>query len=274
VVTAYLEVRGIPHRREERDGRILLDVDGKRFVIGSVKGIEGVEPLHLGHHLVADAVEDARRTSAGVKAIRIHAVDASPRLREMRGRRGKLVLVKVGYVGFEAVDRLIILAASDRHLMDPELARELMNLPMEAAPSEVASGIPDELIDDALDEAVFLDQEEVESGERARFDAALARLERSVEDRMLILRRRLNELEERKRSALAERDRALSVDARELAERNLRRLDTEGSELEMTLADLEQRTEEAYRTRRDSLTLRRTPAPSVDRLVDVEFELL
>ena len=72
---------------------------------------------------------------------------------------------------------------------------------------------------------------------------------------------------------MAERDRALSVDAREAAERALRRIEAEGSELEMAVVDLEQRTEEAYRTRRDSLTLRRTPAPSVERLVDVEFEL-
>jgi len=191
----------------------------------------------------------------------------------MRGRRGRLVLAKVGYAGFEPVDRLIILAGVDRKMIDPELARELFALPMETAPSEVASDIPDELLEDALDEAVFLDQEEVEAGERARFDAALARLERSVEDRILILRRRLTEIENRRRSALAERDRALSVDAREAAERILRRIEAEGSELEMAVVDLEQRTEEAYRTRRDSLTLRRTPAPSVERLVDVGFEL-
>jgi superfamily II DNA or RNA helicase len=273
VVTAYLEVRGIPHRRTERDGRILLDVDHTRFVIGSTKGIEDVEPLHLGHSLVANAIEDARHASTGVKAVRVNAAHASPRLREMRGRRGRLVLAKVSYAGFEPVDRLIILAAVDWHMIDPELAREIITLPMEVAPLEVASGIPDELIEDFLDEAVFLDQEEVESGERARFAAALARLERSVEDRLLILRRRLTELEKRKRSTLAERDRALSVDARETAERTLMRLDTEGSEIEMALADLEQRTEEAYRTRRDSLTLRRTPAPSVERLVDVGFQV-
>src|SRR5262249_13812804 len=132
VVTAYLDVRGIPHRRKERDGRILLDVDGRRFVIGSAKGIEGVEPLHLGRHLVGDAIDDARRASTGVKAIRINAAHASPTLREMRGRRGRLVLVKVAYVGFEPVDRLIILGASDREVIPPELARELITLPMEA----------------------------------------------------------------------------------------------------------------------------------------------
>src|SRR5262249_50609301 len=149
---------------------------------------------------------------------------ASPQLREMRGRRGRLVLAKVSYDGFEPVDRLIILAGVDRKMIDPELARELFALPMEAAPSEGGSDIPDERFEDALDEAVFLDQEEVEGGERARFEAALARLERSVEDRMLILRRRLKEIEKRNQSALAERDRALSVDAREGAERTLRRI--------------------------------------------------
>jgi hypothetical protein len=149
VITAYLEARGIPHRRSERDGRILLDVDGTRFVIGSAKGIEAVEPLHLGHSLVADAIDDARRTSAGVKSIRINAARASARLREMRGRRGRLVLAKVGYAGFEPVERLIILAAADRHMIGSELARELIALPMEAAPSEVASGIPDELLSPA-----------------------------------------------------------------------------------------------------------------------------
>src|SRR5262249_5865566 len=39
VVTAYLTTRNIQHRRTEGDGRILLEVDGKRFVIGSAKGL-------------------------------------------------------------------------------------------------------------------------------------------------------------------------------------------------------------------------------------------
>jgi uncharacterized membrane-anchored protein YhcB (DUF1043 family) len=273
VVRAYLEARGIPHRRSEEDGRILLDVDGTRFVIGSAKGMEGTEPLHLGHSLVAMAIEDARSASSEVKALRINPAHASRRLREIRGRRGRLVIAKVGYAGFEPVERLIVLAATDRHMLDPKLARELVALPMETALPDAGSTTPDDLIDDALDEAVFLDQEEVEAWERGRFDAALARLERSVEDRMLILRRRQTDLEKSKRSTLAERDRALSVDAREAAERTLRKIEAESAELEMALVELEQRTEEAYRTRRDSLTLRRTPAPSVERLVDVAFEI-
>ena len=118
----------------------------------------------------------------------------------MRGPRGRLVIAKVGYAGFEPVDRLIVLAATERQPLDPTLARELVYLPMEAGTSARDSAVRDELIEDALDEAVFLDQEEVEAGERTRFDAALARLERSVEDRMLILRRRLAELEKRKRA--------------------------------------------------------------------------
>jgi adenine-specific DNA-methyltransferase len=274
VVTAYLDARAISHRRSEKDGRILLDVDGTRFVIGNAKGIEGAEPLHIGHSLVVNAIEDARRASAEVEAIRINPAQASPKLREMRGQRGRLVIVKAGYAGFEPVDRLIVLAATEGRMLDPQLARELLTLPMEAGPSDIGSATPDELIDDAVDEAVFLDQEGMEAGERARFDAARARLERSVEDRVLILRRLLTELERRKRNALGERDRALSVDAREAAERTLRRLEGEGSELEMALVELERRTDEPYRMRRELLTLRRTTAPTVERLVDVGFEIL
>jgi hypothetical protein len=273
VVTAYLESSGIPHRRDEMDGRIQLDVNGARFVIGSAKGLEDVEPLHLGHSLVNAAIEDSRQASTRVNAIRIDVANAPPGLREMRGRRGRLVVAKVGYAGFEPVDRLIILAAVNRRMLDPALARELINLPMETAGARVSSGAPDELIEDALDEAVFLDQEEVENGERTRFDAVLGRLERSVEDRVLILRRRLAEVERRKKSVVVERDKALSVDTREAVEHKLRKADAECGELEMAIVDLEQRTEEAYRTRRDTLTHRRTSAPLVERLVDVEFEL-
>src|SRR3989442_14729359 len=107
----------------------------------------------------------------------------------MRGRRGRLVLAKVGYAGFEPVARLIILAGVDRKMIDPELARELFALPMEAAPSAVASDIPDELLEDALDEAVFLDQEEVEAGGSAPFDAPPARLWATGVNRIVILAR-------------------------------------------------------------------------------------
>jgi hypothetical protein len=273
VVTAYLEACGIPHQRREQDGRILLEFRGTKFVIGSAKGLEGIEPLHLGHSIVAEAINDARRASTGAKAIRINVARATPRLRELRGRRGRLVIAKVAYAGFEPVDRLIVLSAVDGRPLDSVLARELVNLPMEFVSANIDPNFPDEMMEDALEEAVFLDQEEVEAGELVRFRAALDRLERSVEDRMLILRRRQAEIDRRQKSAVAERDRALSVDARETAERALKKLDAEGSELELALADLQQRTEGAYRTRRDLLTQRRMPAPAVEPIVDVGFEL-
>jgi hypothetical protein len=273
VVAGYLEAHEIPHRRVEGNGRILLAIEGTRFVIGSAKGIDGVEPLHLGHPLVVAAVEDARLAGSAPSDVEVDVAGASPSLHGMRGRCGRLVIAKVGYSGFEPVDRLIVLAATDRELLAPAVARELLALPMQAKRSPIVRVVSDEQIEDALDEAVFLDQEEVEAGERTRFEAARDRLERSIEDRLLILRRRMAEVESKKSSATAERDRALSVDGRESAERLLRLLDAEGGEIEATLIDLEQRTEEAYRARRDALMHRRTVAPSVERIVDVGFEL-
>lgn len=276
VVSAYLVGRAIPHRRVEEHGRILLEVEGAQLLIGSAKGIDAVEPLHLGHALVTAAIDDARRASSDVPAIRVDVAHASAGLRELRGRRGRLVVAKVGYAGFEPVDRLIILvmlAATASETLAAGLARELFDLPMTTGSSAPDPAVADERIEDALDEALFLDQEQVEQGERARFDAALARLERSVDDRVLILRRRLAAVTEMANNATAERDRALSVDAREAAERALKRLDAEAGELHMALAVLEQRSEEAYRSRRDALTRRRTLAPAVQRLIDVELEL-
>jgi hypothetical protein len=272
VVTSYLEARGIAHTRTEASGKILFETGGTRLVIGSAKGMDGVEPLHLGHPLVAAAIADARAPGAGAQAVRIEVARASAGLRALQRSRGRLVVARIGYGGFEPVDRLVTFAATGRDAFEASLARELLDLPMQPA-AWTGDVVSEDRIVDLLDESVFLDQEEVEAAERRRFDEALARLERSVEDRMLILRRRHAEIEQKQAKATADRDKALSVDARETAERALRKWDQEASDLELALVELEQRTEDAYARRRDALTRRRAPAPSVERIIDVEFEL-
>jgi Helicase conserved C-terminal domain/SNF2-related domain len=272
VVTSYLEARGIPHTRTQDSGRVLVETGGARFVIGSPKGMDGVEPLHLGHPLVAAAIADARLPAPDQRAVRVDVARASAALQALRASRGRLVVARVEYAGFEPVDRLVALAATRSEVLEPGLARELLELPMVPA-AWTGEVVSDDRIDDLLDESVFLDQEDVEAAERLRFDEALTRLERSVEDRVLILRRRHADLERKQRSAIADRDKALSVDARESAERALKKWDAEAGELEMALVDLEQRTDEAYGKRRDALTRRRSPAPLVERIIDVEFEL-
>jgi hypothetical protein len=272
VVTSYLVARKIAHTRTEENGRVLIETGGARLVIGSAKGMDGVEPLHLGHPLVAAAIEDARIEGPPRSAVRVDVAHASPDLKALRTSRGRLVVARVGYAGFEPVDRLVTFAATHNDVLDAQLARELLDLPMMTA-AWTGDAVSDDRITDLLDESVFLDQEEVETAERLRFDEALARLERSVEDRVLILRRRHSDIERKKTNAIADRDKALSVDARESAERALKKWDTEATELEVALVDLEQRTEEAYARRRDALTRRRAPAPLVERIIDVEFEL-
>jgi len=272
VVTSYLEAHGIPHTRTEEHGRVQIKTGGTSLVIGSTKGMTGVEPLHLGHPLVAAAIEDARIPGFASSAVRIDVARASPGLQALRTHRGRLVVARIGYAGFEPVDHLVTFAATREEVLEPSLARELLELPMQAT-AWSGDVVPDDRIDDLLDESVFLDQEEVEAAERLRFDEARARLERSVEDRVLILRRRHSDIERKKAKAIADRDKALSVDARQSAERALKKCDAEGSELEMALLDLEQRTEEAYGRRRDALTRRRAPAPLVERIIDVGFEL-
>jgi adenine-specific DNA-methyltransferase len=270
VVGSYLETTQKPFRRVDSDGRILLDVDDQHFVIGSARDLHGVQPLHLGHPLLAEAVADARRATTDIRAVEVDTGRASPEVRRLRGKKGRLVLAKVGYAGFETAERLIVLAATPDGPLEVSAAREMLALPMQSQQASAAT-VSDELMADLLEEAVFLDQEEIEAAERSAFSAALARLERSVEDRALILRRRRAEIDSRMRNARAERDKALSVDAREQAERLLKRLEGEANEVELGLTELDQRTDDAYRLRRDNLTLRHAVAPQVERLVDVEL---
>jgi hypothetical protein len=272
VIISYFEARGIEYTRIEENGRVLVESGGARLVIGSAKGMDGVEPLHLGHPLVIAAIDDARALCTDHSAIRIDVAHASAGLQALRMSRGRLVVARVEYAGFEPVDHLVACATTRNDVLEASLARELLELPMQTVPW-VGDTVSVDRISDLLDESVFLDQEEVEAAERRRFDEALARLERSVEDRVLILRRRHADIEKKKKNAIADRDKALSVDARESAERALKRWDTESTELEMALVVLEQRTEEAYGKRRDALTRRRAPAPVVERIIDVEFEL-
>ena len=44
-------------------------------------------------------------------------------------------------------------------------------------------------LDDAVDEAVFVDQRQVEEGEQKHFEQAIGQLERFVEDKILVCRR-------------------------------------------------------------------------------------
>ena len=56
-------------------------------------------------------------------------------------------------------------------------------------------------LDDAIDEAVFVDQREVEKREQKHFEQAIGQLERFVDDKILVCRRERASIAEKLRSA-------------------------------------------------------------------------
>src|SRR3712207_9091032 len=64
----------------------------------------------------------------------------------------------------------------------PSLASRIARLPAADGPG-IGVTVDEGFIDDALDEAVFLDQRDVEKKEQKHFEQAIGQLERFVEDK-------------------------------------------------------------------------------------------
>ena len=70
-------------------------------------------------------------------------------------------------------------------------------------------------LDDAVDEAVFVDQREVEKREQKHFEQAIGQLERFVDDKVLVCRRERASIAEKLRSAQDSPRRGRRLDRRE-----------------------------------------------------------
>ena len=73
-------------------------------------------------------------------------------------------------------------------------------------------------LDDAVDEAVFVDQRQVEEGEQKHFEQAIGQLERFVEDKILVCRRERASIAEKLRAARTRRDEIVGSSARDRVE--------------------------------------------------------
>ncbi len=288
LVTGYLEAIGVPFKRIATKDRITFELpassrlpdaiaQGGRFTVGDTKRLEGHDPLHLGHPLVEAAVREARIATEGRMTLQLVLPPSAPgALQTRRGRRGRLVVAKVTYAGLEPVEHLLsvtlfegdpvpllqdqaaalmVCAAEDRSALSPPLA------------------IDEQAIQDALDEAMFFDQTEVEQAEQNRFERSMEQIERYAEDRARVLRKRKAGLEQRLTSARVKRDAALAMDARDAATRVIERLEEEQLELDGRIAQLEARDDEKYRTLRAALQQRRYAPTHTERIIDAEFVL-
>jgi superfamily II DNA or RNA helicase len=280
LVEAYLEARGIAHQRSDDKGRAIFDVSGslpaevgrgRRFVTGDVRGVNDAEPLNLGHPLVLAAIADARQWQGGSIVLRLPR-DAAPELLALAGKTGVLGVALADYGGFEPVQRLIAAAVVDGLPIEPSLAAAVARLPAHDGPAlDVVVDPP--WLDDAVDEASFVEQREVEKSEQAHFEQSLGQLERFVEDKILVCRRERAILAAKLRSARDRRDGVVGSSDRERIEAEMQRLEARDEALEQRINALDSREDEVYRKWRDEYHGLRYQPPTLTRLFRAAFRI-
>jgi hypothetical protein len=273
----------VEYRRSEQGGRVFFDVaangalpselgDVLRFASGDARGMTDAQPLNLPHPLVRAAIDDARRWGGGAVTLS-WPPDASPELHEMAGQPGILAIALVDYAGFEPVQRVVAAAVVDGTPVEPALAARLAQLRAMDADEPLAMEVDRSLVQDALDEAVFLDQREVERCEQEHFERALGQLERFVDDKVLVCRRERAAIAAKLRAARERRDQVVGATERERVEVDIMRLAYRDEELERRIQALESREDEVYRRWRNEYHDLRFRVPTVTRLFEVRFQI-
>jgi hypothetical protein len=181
--------------------------------------------------------------------------------------------VLVDYSGFEPVQRLVAGAIVNGTPMEPAVAAQVMRLNATDSP-EIIEQTDLEWLDDAVDEAVFVDQREVEQSEQQHFEEATRQLERFVDDKTLVSRRQRAAIAEKLRSARARRDEIVGSSARERVEAEIIRLAAQEESLESRIAALESRDDEDYIKWRDAYHELRYRAPTVTPLFQATFRIV
>ena len=128
-------------------------------------------------------------------------------------------------------------------------------------------------LDDAVEEAVFVDQRQVEEEEQKHFEQAIGQLERFVEDKILVCRRERASIAEKLRAARTRRDEIVGSSARERVEAEILRLATKDESLERRISALDSREDEVYRKWRDEYHQLRYRTPTVNRLFQSVFQI-
>jgi hypothetical protein len=283
LITGYFEACGIPFQRVSDNGHIRFHVEpstklpegyqtGGSVIVGRAADPEADDPVHPSHPLAQAAVEEARAASERRFSVVWKIEGGAPvPLGESKGRRGRLVLIRVRYSGFERVDRLIptVLLEDDPSPLPIECGHWLLEeAPRDCPPLGVAIDP-----EDAIEEMIFMDQAEVSAQEQQRFDRSLEQIERYVEDQLLVLRRRVAAETKALRSAEERRESALGSSQRDEAEKRIRTIQKHIDELESEVERLEKRDDPGYGQWRDRAHERRYRPPEVSRILDVEFVL-
>jgi hypothetical protein len=243
--------------------------DVRRFATGDARGLTNAQSLNLLHPLVRAAIAEARGWQGGSVEL---IADAAPELAALQEQAGVLAIALVDYAGFEPVQRIVAAGVIGGNPVDPQLASRLARLPAVDG-QDVGVTVDEVFMGDALDEAVFLDQREVEQKEQKHFEQAIGQLERFVDDKVLVCRRERASISEKLRFARDRRDEVVGSSARDRIEAEILRLAEKDEVLERRIEALASREDEVYRKWRNEYHDLRYRAPKVTRLFQVAFRI-
>jgi hypothetical protein len=287
LITGYFAASGVEYHRDRGAGHIRIELPpserlpegwqgGGIIAIGDPKKLDGADPLHLGHPLLKAAVEEARAATDKRFCVTWTLDSTAPApLKLHKGGRGRLVLTRTRYEGFERVDRLIPVAVmeEDSALLDCECARWLLQHPPQDRRAFKPPLQLDDALDDAIEELVFADQAAVASEEQPHFERSMEQIERYIDDQVMVLQRRLTSANEALSSAVEQRNAALGSDVRSQAEDRVRKVQAEIEGLEAQAGRLHSRDDPEYERCRAHAHQRRYRPPETTRILDVEFIL-
>lgn len=245
---------------------------GVRLSLRGAKRDDKVEALHPAHPLIHAAAAEARAATEQPGSVCFEV--AQTPLAKRRGQRGVLLVERVGYQSFENFERLLTVAVlEDETLLVGEEAEVLLECSVQDhAAFESALNVSNELLEDAVEEALFMDQEAVSQRMQEHFDKALVQLERYVSDQLLLLKRRRSGLTERIAGLEEARDAAVGSQARTRAEESLAVLEAELDGVESELQRLSERKDERFEQWSRRAHERRYAEPAREQLFKVEFE--
>lgn len=287
LITGFLLTLGVKYRRVAENGNIRFELsacerlpdgwrDGGVIAIGEATSLEDADRLHLGHPLVQAAVAEARDATLIASPVAWVLDTSSPRdLIVHKGKRGRLVLIRIRYEGFERVDRLIPIAVMEGESspLAIDSARWLLDRKPHDRPELPHREANAAQVDDLIEEQAFTDQIEVSAEEQGPFDRNIEQIEQYVEDQLMVLRRRLNTAREALRGAQDRRESALGADIRNNAEARVRTIQEEIDTIEVEVSRLETRDDAEYHRWRQRVQDRRDRPPQITRILDVEFVL-
>jgi hypothetical protein len=286
LIIGYLGASQIPYRRSSENGNVIFELspspylpdgwrEGGTVIVGQARDRENADLIHLGHPLVRAAVDEARAATQRKFSVAWAVKDAPEELRRHKGRRGRMIVSRVRYEGFERADRLVptVVLESDLTPLATETVYWLFDhRPEDREALGPAPEIESEL-DGVVEERLFLEQAEAVTHEQQTFERSMEQIERYIEDQLLVLRRRLNGATTSLRAAEDKRDGAYGSEARSQADERVRKIQEEMDQLQAEIERLQNRDDAEYEKWRERIHSRRYREPDTIRILDVEFVL-